>query len=234
MNNIDFLSRKQIDIEAENFLQKYRPNALKKATKLDLEKLIENDLGIEIDYQNLDSDHQILGATIFKEGYMKVFNDEKEELKKFNKNSMVFDIQLSEDYKQEGRFLFTLAHEIGHWVLHRKFFYIDESQENLFDLMDNEKFIICVKREETALLDVTKKTNEDWIEWQADNFASSLLMPKDVFKFTYEKLIKSNLDEKEIVKELSRTFGASKKACEVRINILYRKNKQYNNQLLLI
>ena len=59
-------------------------------------------------------------------------------------------------------------------------------------------------------------------------------MPKDVFKFTYEKLIKSNLDEKEIVKELSRTFGASKKACEVRINILYRKNKQYNNQLLLI
>ena len=95
MNNRDILSRAQIDDEAENFLIKYRPDALKKATKLDLENIIENDLNLEIDYQNLDESHQILGATIFKDGYMNVYNNGRQELKKFRKNTMVFDIDLS-------------------------------------------------------------------------------------------------------------------------------------------
>ena len=125
MDKVDILSRTQIDDEAKKFLIKYRPNALKEATKLDLENLIENDLGLNIDYQNLDENHQILGATVFKDGYMNVYNNGEKELKKFNKNTMVFDIKLSEDYKQEGRFLFTLAHEIGHWILHRKHFFIE-------------------------------------------------------------------------------------------------------------
>lgn len=112
---------------------KYRPNALKEATKLDLEALIENDLEVEIDYQNLDKDHQILGATIFRDGYMEVYNNGNKELKKFKRNTMIFDIKLSEDYRQAGRFLFTLAHEIGHWVLHKKYFFIDEGQQSIFD-----------------------------------------------------------------------------------------------------
>ena len=41
MNNIDILSRDKIDNETEKFLMKYRPNALKEATKLDLEALTE-------------------------------------------------------------------------------------------------------------------------------------------------------------------------------------------------
>lgn len=133
MNNIDILSRDKIDNEAEKFLMKYRPNALKEATKLDLEALIENDLEVEIDYQNLDKDHQILGATIFIDGYMEVYNNGNKELKKFKRNTMIFDIKLSEDYRQAGRFLFTLAHEIGHWVLHKKYFFIDEGQQSIFD-----------------------------------------------------------------------------------------------------
>lgn len=233
MDKVDILSRTLIDDEAKKFLIKYRPDALKEATKLDLENLIENDLGLNIDYQNLDENHQILGATIFKDGYMNVYNNGEKELKKFSKNTMVFDIKLSEDYKQEGRFLFTLAHEIGHWILHRKHFFIDE-QQNIFDLLEDESrdnFIICVKRNESAMLFVRKKTPEEWIEWQADNFASSLLMPKDIFKTTYEHLKEENMNKEQILRELSNIFGASKKACEIRINILYNQTKQYENQI---
>lgn len=232
MNNIDILSRDKIDNEAEKFLMKYRPNALKEATKLDLEALIENDLEVEIDYQNLDKNHQILGATIFRDGYMEVYNNEKKELKKFNSNTMIFDIQLSEDYKQAGRFLFTLAHEIGHWVLHKKYFFIDEGQQSIFDYCseDEKSSIICAKRSEVDMIRVKKKTEGEWLEWQADNFASSILMPKQVFKLTYEELKKKNLDKEKILEELSRIFGASKKACEIRINILYNKSTSYDNQ----
>lgn len=235
MNKIDILSRIQIDDEAEKFLMKYRPNALKEATKLDLETLIEKDLGLEIDYQNLDENHQILGATVFKDGYMNVYNNGKKELKKFNKNTMIFDIKLSEDYRQEGRFLFTLAHEIGHWVLHRKHFFIDEGQQSIFDLVHEqteENFIVCAKRNENAMIFIKKKNPEEWLEWQADNFASSLLMPKNIFKSIYEDLKTKYVEEERILKELSNIFGASKKACEIRINILYNRNKQYDNQLI--
>lgn len=235
MNNIDILSRDKIDNEAEKFLMKYRPKALKKATKLDLEALIENDLEVEIDYQNLDKDHQILGATIFRDGYMEVYNNEKKELKKFKSNTMIFDIQLSEDYKQAGRFLFTLAHEIGHWVLHKKYFFIDEGQQSIFDYCSKEEksSIICAKRSETDMIRVRKKTEQEWVEWQADNFASSILMPKQVFKLTYEELKKKYLDKEKILEELSRIFGASKKACEIRINILYNKSISYDNQTII-
>ena len=234
MNRIDILSRSQIDNEAEKFLKKYRPNALAEATKLDLETLIENDLQLEIDYQNLDKNHRILGATIFRDGYMEVYNNEKKELKKFKSNTMIFDIELAEDYKQEGRFLFTLAHEIGHWVLHKKYFFIDERQQSIFDLYRDEietNGIVCAKRNEDDMIIVKRKSLEEWIEWQADNFASSLLMPKEVFKFKYEELKKKIFEEEKILAELSNVFGASKKACKIRINILYSKSKRYDNQL---
>lgn len=118
MNNIDILSRDKIDNETEKFLMKYRPNALKEATKLDLEALIENDLEVEIDYQNLDKDHQILGATIFRDGYMEVYNNGNKELKKFKRNTMIFDIKLSEIIgKQEGFYLHWLMKSgIGYYI----------------------------------------------------------------------------------------------------------------------
>ena len=235
MNNIDILSRDKIDNEAEKFLMKYRPNALKEATKLDLEALIENDLEVEIDYQNLDKDHQILGATIFRDGYMEVYNNGNKELKKFKRNTMIFDIKLSEDYRQAGRFLFTLAHEIGHWVLHKKYFFIDEGQQSIFDYCSEEEknSIICAKINENDMIKVRKRTEEEWVEWQADNFASSILMPKHIFKITYEELKKKYLDKEKILEELSRIFGASKKACEIRINILYNKSSSYDNQTVI-
>ena len=235
MNNIDILSRDKIDNEAEKFLMKYRPNALKEATKLDLEALIENDLEVEIDYQNLDKDHQILGATIFRDGYMEVYNNGNKELKKFKRNTMIFDIKLSEDYRQAGRFLFTLAHEIGHQVLHKKYFFIDEGQQSIFDYCSEEEknSIICAKRNENDMIKVRKRTEEEWVEWQADNFASSILMPKHIFKITYEELKKKYLDKEKILEELSRIFGASKKACEIRINILYNKSSSYDNQTVI-
>lgn len=83
------------------------------------------------------------------------------------------------------------------------------------------------------MIKVRKRTEEEWVEWQADNFASSILMPKHIFKITYEELKKKYLDKEKILEELSRIFGASKKACEIRINILYNKSSSYDNQTVI-
>ncbi len=66
------------------------------------------------------------------------------------------------------RFNFTLAHEIGHFVLHRK---IDMS------ILKNNNEIKDTNRE--LILDQIESNNPRvWIEWQANKFASSLLMPR--------------------------------------------------------
>ena len=63
--------------------------------------------------------------------------------------------------RSEGRMMFTCAHEAGHWVLHRQ--YVEGATRR----GDREVGMIC--RTEDARLPV---------EWQADYFASCLLMPE--------------------------------------------------------
>ena len=72
--------------------------------------------------------------------------------------------------RSDGRLCFTFAHEVGHWILHRKF--VDEKRRKGSD----EAFIFC--RVKDAKLPV---------EWQADYFASCLLMPEKSVKNAFSK-----------------------------------------------
>lgn len=68
-----------------------------------------------------------------------------------------------------GRYNFTLAHEIGHWRLHRHYFGGRAKQMNLFDDGSRIPDVVCRSTER-------KKP----IEWQADAFAANLLMPRSL------------------------------------------------------
>jgi Zn-dependent peptidase ImmA (M78 family) len=65
-----------------------------------------------------------------------------------------------------GRYRFSVAHEIGHWRLHRCYVAKDANQTSLFDV-PSEPTVIC--RSSQA---------KQPIEWQADFFSSCLLMPR--------------------------------------------------------
>jgi Zn-dependent peptidase ImmA (M78 family) len=64
-----------------------------------------------------------------------------------------------------GRYRFSVAHEVGHWRLHRPYVARVASQPSLFDGA-SEPTIIC-----------RSSQSKEPIEWQADAFASCLLMP---------------------------------------------------------
>jgi len=68
--------------------------------------------------------------------------------------------RLLED-KSEGRMMFTCAHEVGHWVLHRHL--LEQAMRR------GERGVEIICRTRDARLPV---------EWQADYFASCLLMPE--------------------------------------------------------
>jgi hypothetical protein len=78
--------------------------------------------------------------------------------------------------KSEGRMMFTCAHEAAHWVLHRQ--YVEEATRR----GDQEVGIIC--RTKDARLPV---------EWQADYFASCLLMPEQEMKGAFSQVWGGNV-----------------------------------------
>src|SRR3954451_16614937 len=86
----------------------------------------------------------------------------------FEKEIIAIDYSLDpERYpSMRGRYRFSVAHEIGHWRLHRPYVVPDPGQSALFDL-PSAPTVVCRSGQ-------TKKP----IEWQADRYASCLLMPR--------------------------------------------------------
>lgn len=67
-----------------------------------------------------------------------------------------------------GRYRFTLAHEAGHWRLHRQIFQRNANQLQLVPEGIDRPEYIC------------RSSDHEPIEYQANRFASCLLMPKEM------------------------------------------------------
>jgi hypothetical protein len=77
---------------------------------------------------------------------------------------------------KRGRYHFTLAHEAGHWRLHRHLYLRRMDQPDLFDDGAAKPDYVCRSTEK-------KKP----VEWQADQFAANLLMPRDLVRRAWEE-----------------------------------------------
>lgn len=140
------------------------------------------------------------------------------------KRVIIIDSSLKDD---THKFNFTLAHELGHLALHRNLKFKYESQD--------------VTNEEETVIDYNSKkelrTDSDWMEWQANHYASALLMPAEIFKtalvFEQSKLGISRtgtiyVDNQpcnqqaffQLINLLSQLFGVSKSAVEYRLQKL--------------
>ncbi len=133
-----------------------------------VEDIAEHYLGYQIDFVNegLFSDPEILGGIDFDENKIYV-------------NASVED--------HDGRYAFTIAHEIGHHVLHRDTYL----KENL----DGEKEILC-----------RDARNKPRIELEADRFAAALLMPAQSVRD-----ILSQVNSSQKVKTIGQARGLASK-----------------------
>ena len=97
----------------------------------------------------------------------------------FNEERIVIDESLDpeEHPAMEGRYRFTLAHEGGgHWRLHRRYFNVNPGQAVLFE-GPVPPSVICR----------TSQAKEP-VEWQADFYASCLLMPRKLVFTAWEEM----------------------------------------------
>lgn len=84
------------------------------------------------------------------------------------KKVILIDSSLKSD---EHKFNFTLAHELGHLALHRGVKITHAPDDNINIETVNE----------TPIAKTGFNTESEWMEWQANYYASALLMPDNIF-----------------------------------------------------
>jgi Zn-dependent peptidase ImmA (M78 family) len=133
-----------------------------------IEDIVEKHLKLRFEFDDThklfgipaECDADILGAIFFDEA--RIVIDES--------------LDPEENPAKEGRFRFTLAHEGGgHWRLHRHLFAKDPTQAALFG-GPAAPSIVC--RSSQA---------KERVEWQADFYASCLLMPRKLIFETWRE-----------------------------------------------
>mgnify|MGYP001314589860 CR=1 FL=1 len=194
-NGVPILSKDEIDNIAEAVLRDYKPKLLDNPGALDVEHFLEYYAALEMDFKDLTHDRSILGMTVFNNCYIPVYDQENDQKKEIpvDEGTILIDNSLLEDSRLIRRGRFTLGHEVAHWLLHRQIYAVNRNQISLFDDLKEEKQPVIKCR--TTDIECTGKkrlvTDDDWMEWQADNMASALLMPKKVFAKLVESEFKS-------------------------------------------
>lgn len=165
---VPYLREKDIEAEAQLLLDEYAlTGKWKLSAPVPVEDIIELHLKLAFaieDLRALLSVDDVLGAIWFTEKAVRV------------------DVRLDPSTNPSllGRYRFTLAHEAGHWRLHRAHFHDDPSQAKLFDGRGRPAF-------------VCRSSAKPPEEWQADFFAGCMLMPRDVLRSAWQAW-RGNLD----------------------------------------
>lgn len=166
-----------------------------------IEKIIENQYGLSIEYLHLTNDGRELGRMICTDGYTTYFDKETNDyaLMPVQSGTVLIDASLLEQSANEGRLRFTLAHELAHWLIHKKI-YEDISYSAFLNEPDN---------------------NEDAIEWQANYLATAILMPSGKIKSSFHALRPVCTELSDLIPKMANIYGVSKQAMELRLKSLY-------------
>ncbi len=186
--NTLILSNKDIEEYSKEFLQDYSNTnnnySILIPQHTPIEEIIEFYCDIPLEFQTFEN-QAVLGMTCFSSGLIKIRRDSKIVPYKVEKGTIIIANDLAENEELRGRYFYTIAHEFGHSLFHRVLFeeadYI--GQPSLFeDEIKSVNAITCHRDEVENFNFFAREKN--WTEWQADYFASCLLMPKEsIYEF---------------------------------------------------
>lgn len=151
---VPWISKEKIALKAMDLMEAFQAEAgYRVKPPIPVEDIIERSLGLRLLYEDLEKvfgSNDVLGATYIESRVICI-------------NERLFE------HSSEGRLVFTCAHEMGHWVLHRRYV---EGRRN-----SKHEAIVCRLRDA-----------KEPIEWQADYFAACLLMPEKEIREAFQKV----------------------------------------------
>jgi len=184
---VPFLSQEDLNVKASLFIKKY---SLSKNFSLDIDFIVEKYLSIKIiPIPNL---RNLLGIEGFISGDLS-------------------EIKIDEWYyfNRSNRARFTLAHEVGHVILH----------EGIYK--QAEKFDFKVNSDYYSFHDSISKKYYDRAEWQANQFAGLVLVPvkklkQKIYENKFEREITSDVFQLQ-KEQLAEDFKVSVDVIGIRI-----------------
>lgn len=154
---VRFLSVQQIEAAVAELLRNFAATIGRAVeAPVPIEDILEKHLKLKLEIKDLVKFlgiADVLGAVWFEEAIVRI------------------DERLLE---QEGRFCFTVGHELGHWILHRSQVQVAERAPSLFGSGDGPPTFVCRTAERRAPA-----------EWQADQFSALLLMPSALVRSAF-------------------------------------------------
>ena len=219
---VPIIYRKDLNKEATAFLEKYYPEALEEPMRVPIEDIAKDKLHLNVvQGYRITDDFSIFGQICFSPGKVKIYDlfktSEKEE--EVPRGTILIDAYTYWQ-RNSGCVNNTIAHEVYHWHRHRLYAAIKS-------ILRNEKFIAC-----RCPADMVYPTeNEEWtdeqrMEWQANNLAPRILMPIQTFKIKVDELYKQYDYENNPLKiavltciadELASFYGVSRQSALIRM-----------------
>ena len=194
---------------ARNIINQYDPSLLYKPCAIPVEEIMERVYGLTLEFLYIRNNGRILGETIFEDTTVAIYEHKDGEGYKLipvKAGTIIIDASLLHK-RSYGRFRFTCAHELAHWVIDRNYFkQLGETAAAMTSetakAMANRSF----KSSDTSML----------IERQANRMASRILMPKCTLKNAFYTALKDR-HVHDYVGYLSSQFSVSKQAMRIRL-----------------
>lgn len=229
-----YYTRSQLEEMADDINRNFFPERLEKVTVLDEYALLEN-LGLEVEWDYISPNEDILGLIFFENGSWYVWDDldiKKKKVRKkyYQKGTVVINQILldSETDKNRNRERFVANHESMHWVKDKPF----------FSTRNNGILQICNEKTTNSTYWSNQMSGEEIVERQTNYLNAAVLMPKDITINTFFKLARfKNIPTEPIdymsymtkhVAKLAKMFGLNFRPVLYRLydlNILKRKDE---------
>lgn len=181
---------------ARHIITQYDGSLLNTPAPIPVEVIMEKTYGLKLDFQFIRNNGRVLGETIFEDAVIPIYDRENNEGYKLipvEAGTVIVDASLL-NCRGDGRFRYTCAHELAHWIIHKELY---------------------TGSGETASMTKAARSSETdkAIEWQADRLGSYLLMPKGVVKMAFYR----NRGSQNIIDTLALFFAVSRQAMSIRL-----------------
>jgi len=189
--------KEALEAIARKVISQYDPRLLHTPSSIPVESIIEQVYGLTMEFQFIRSNGRVLGETVFETAMVPIYergNGGGYKLIPVKAGTVIIDASLINN-RSDGRFRFTCAHELAHWVLHKEFY---------TQLGETAAMTSVVRSSETDVV----------IERQADRLGCYLLMPKGAVKTAFYNASGSAGNKTAVLAEL---FGVSRQAMQIRL-----------------
>lgn len=206
---VPYIPPAEYDKIAQDFLDKYYPQALNTPMPIPIEDIAKNEMGLDVRYLCLSEEQDIYGMTIFTDGVVEIYDpiEGLYDTQVFKSKTVLIDPEAVKKTNSGCRNN-TIAHECVHWYKHRLFY-----KRQQLVLPRYAKYCKC------RILQLPETIEEENImESQATGIAPRILMPKNTFIEAAEHLgISYGRDNRNAIRALAQFYEVSKQSVEIRL-----------------